>query len=162
MVIAADAHPEIRLVTALDERSAAHMALGMALSTNRPAAVISTSGTAAINHGPALAEAYFSGIPLLSVTADRSVVSRPTGPGQYVHQSNLFAAHTVLSLEVDEATQAAAEIEQQALTAWTATAKGPVHVNVPFEEPYTEGPIRHRLRLLHPLLQTKKCPCPKG
>ena len=85
LVIAANAHPEIRLVTALDERSAAHMALGMALSTNRPAAVVSTSGTAAINHGPALAEAYFSGIPLLSVTADRSVASRPTGPGQYVH-----------------------------------------------------------------------------
>ena len=135
LVIAANAHPEIRLVTALDERSAAHMALGMALSTNRPAAVISTSGTAAINHGPALAEAYFSGIPLLSVTADRAVASRPTGPGQYVHQSNLFAAHTVLSLEVDEATQGAADIEQQALAAWTATAKGPVHVNVPFEEP---------------------------
>ena len=135
LVIAANAHPEIRLVTALDERSAAHMALGMALSTNRPAAVVSTSGTAAINHGPALAEAYFSGIPLLSVTADRSVASRPTGPGQFVHQTHAFAAHTVLSLEVDETTQGAADIERQALAAWVASAKGPVHVNVPFEEP---------------------------
>lgn len=135
LVIAANAHPEIRLVTALDERSAGHIALGMALSTRRPAAVVSTSGTAAVNHGPALAEAYFSGVPLLSVTADRPVAARPTGPGQYVHQANLFAAHTVLSLEVDEATQGESDIEQQALAAWTATAKGPVHVNVPFEEP---------------------------
>lgn len=135
LVIAADAHPEIRLVTALDERAAAHIALGMALSTGRPAAVVSTSGTAAINHGPAIAEAYFSSTPLLCVTADRSVVSRPTGPGQFVHQTNLFATHAVLSLEVDEATQGAAEIEQQALVAWKATARGPVHVNVPLEEP---------------------------
>lgn len=162
LVIAADAHPEIRLVTALDERSAAHMALGMALSTNRPAAVVSTSGTAAINHGPALAEAYFSGIPLLSVTADRSVASRPTGPGQYVHQTNLFAAHTVMSLEVDEATQGAADIEQQAMAAWTATAKGPVHVNVPFEEPLYGRADSTSTPPAAPAVADEEMPMPEG
>ena len=163
LVIAANAHPEIRLVTALDERSAGHIALGMALSTRRPAAVVSTSGTAAVNHGPALAEAYFSGVPLLSVTADRPVAARPTGPGQFVRQTNLFAAHTVLSLEVDEATQGESDIEQQALAAWTATAKGPVHVNVPFEEPlYGTVEATLDVRLVCLLSERRKCPCPRN
>jgi 2-succinyl-5-enolpyruvyl-6-hydroxy-3-cyclohexene-1-carboxylate synthase len=162
LVIAANAHPEIRLVTALDERSAAHMALGMALSTRRPAVVVSTSGTAAVNHGPALAEAYFSGVPLLSVTADRSVASRPTGPGQVVHQTNLFAAHTVLSLEVDETNQGAAEIEQQALSAWVAAAKGPVHVNVPFEEPLYGRAEMPSISPAVPAVADEELPMPDG
>ena len=57
LVIAAAQFPEIRIITALDERAAAHIALGLALQTRRPAVVVSTSGTAAVNHGPALAEA---------------------------------------------------------------------------------------------------------
>ena len=162
LVIAAHAQPEIRLVTALDERSAAHIALGMALSTRRPAAVVSTSGTAAINHGPALAEAYFSGIPLLSVTADRSVESRPTGPGQYVCQTDLFAAHTVLSIEVDEATQDAPFIEQQALAAWKAVARGPVHVNIPFEEPLYGKVEASSPSLIIPPYDDHGAPMPEG
>ncbi|MAI23806.1 MAG: 2-succinyl-5-enolpyruvyl-6-hydroxy-3-cyclohexene-1-carboxylic-acid synthase [Crocinitomicaceae bacterium] len=162
LVIAAHAHPEVRLVTALDERSAAHMALGMALSTRRPAAVVSTSGTAAINHGPALAEAYFSSVPLLSVTADRPVAARPSGPGQFVYQTDLFAAHTVLSIEVDESTQGASDVEQRALAAWMASAKGPVHVNVPFMEPlYGEADMTPASFTI-PSAEDKQMPMPEG
>lgn len=135
LVIAACAHPELRVITALDERAAAHVALGLALKTNRPAAVVCTSGTAAVNHGPAIAEAFFSHVPLLSVTADRAISARSSGPGQMVHQTDLFRNHTVASLEIDEASADALSIEGAALTAWEAAQHGPVHVNVPFEEP---------------------------
>lgn len=135
LVIAACAHPELRVITALDERSAAHVALGLALKTRRPAAVVCTSGTAAVNHGPAIAEAYFSRIPLLSVTADRAVAARTSGPGQMVHQPDLFQNHTVASFEIDEATSDAHTIEGAARAAWASAQRGPVHINVPFEEP---------------------------
>ena len=135
LVIAANAHPELRLITALDERSAAHIALGLALKSGRPAAVVSTSGTAAVNHGPALAEAFFSGVPMLSVTADRAVAARHTAPGQMVHQTDLFQSHTVRSLEIDELQSAPDAIALQAREAWDAAQRGPVHVNLPLEEP---------------------------
>ena len=91
LVIALYHEPRIRLTVAIDERSAAHIALGMALATRRPAAAVSTSGTAAVNHGPALAEAFHARVPLLSLTADRPVASRDRGHGQTARQAHLFA-----------------------------------------------------------------------
>jgi len=135
LVIAAAQFPEIRIITALDERAAAHVALGLALQSRRPAVVVSTSGTAAVNHGPALAEAYYQGVPLISVTADRPLNTHTTGPGQTVKQSHLFAMHTVYSAEIDESKVGVPEIDQAARTAWQKAQKGPVHVNVPLDEP---------------------------
>lgn len=135
LVIAAAQFPELKLITALDERSAAHIALGLALQTRRPALVISTSGTAAINHGPGIAEAHFQRIPLISVTADRPIQARNSGPGQFVHQTNLFAAHTEWSTELNELTAAPNEIVRTALDAWQHAQSGPVHVNLPMDEP---------------------------
>lgn len=142
LVIAAAQFPEIRIITALDERSAAHMALGLALQTRRPAVVVSTSGTAAVNHGPALAEAYYQGVPLISVTADRPLASHATGPGQTVKQSHLFAMHTVHSAEINETEVGVPEIDEAARTAWQKAKIGPVHLNVPFDEPlYAQGEV---------------------
>ncbi len=49
----------------VDERSAAYVALGMARELDEPVVVLTTSGTAALNLGPAVAEAYFQNIPLI-------------------------------------------------------------------------------------------------
>ena len=61
-------HPGIRLWTHLDERSAAYFALGIAKAGRQPVAVLSTSGTAAVNFAPAITEASYSGAPLLALT----------------------------------------------------------------------------------------------
>lgn len=135
LVIACEAHPRIRTTVALDERSAAHIALGMGLKNRIPAAVISTSGTAAINHGPAIAEAAYQCTPLISITADRPVASRGQGLGQTVLQTKLFEAHALLELEVDETKTAVDEMRSMASDAMRVAAKGPVHVNMPFAEP---------------------------
>ena len=71
LVLALHHHPDIDVRVSIDERAAAHHALGLALATWTPVPVVCTSGTAALNHGPALAEAYHARSPLLSITADR-------------------------------------------------------------------------------------------
>ena len=63
--------PELKVHPVVDERSAAFIALGMARTSGTPVALVCTSGTAMLNYGPALAEAYYSGAPLIAVTADR-------------------------------------------------------------------------------------------
>ena len=55
----------------VDERSAAFQALGCSLVDRRPVMLVCTSGTAVLNYAPAVAEAYYSGIPLIVVSADR-------------------------------------------------------------------------------------------
>ena len=55
----------------IDERSAAFIALGMSLASERPVAAVCTSGTALLNYAPAVAEAYYRRVPLIAVSADR-------------------------------------------------------------------------------------------
>ena len=63
--------PEFSCANVVDERSAAYFAIGMALALKKPVVVVCTSGTAAINYGPAIAEAFYQKIPLVVITADR-------------------------------------------------------------------------------------------
>ncbi len=135
LVLAFHHHPSIELVVAVDERSAAYIALGLALKNNTPAAVICTSGTAAVNFGPAIAEAFHQGVPLLAITADRPVSAIGKGHGQTVNQSNLFQAHTNFQTVLDESALSEFEMRSIISTCWQQAARGPVHVNVPFEEP---------------------------
>ena len=135
LVIAFWHHPDIRVIVAGDERSAAHVALGLACQTRRPAAVISTSGTAAINHGPAIAEAHFAGTPLISITADRPAAVRHAGHGQTAYQPGLFANHVAFEAELDEHALTEDALCDLIAAGWQASLRGPVHFNVPFAEP---------------------------
>src|SRR5512138_2677541 len=58
-------------ISIVDERSAAYFALGISAVTHLPTVLVCTSGTAVLNYAPALAEAYYQGVPLIVVTADR-------------------------------------------------------------------------------------------
>ena len=86
-------------IVALDERAAAHHALGMALALERPVAVCCTSGTAALNHGPALAEAHQVGLPLLSLTADRPQGAADHWESQTLEQDGLHDRHVRASFQ---------------------------------------------------------------
>src|ERR1051325_4641841 len=55
----------IRIHVVLDERSAAFHALGIGLASGRPAVVLTTSGTAAVELHPAVVEAHQARVPLL-------------------------------------------------------------------------------------------------
>ena len=71
LTIALVRHPEIITKSVSDERSAAFMALGMAQNLKAPVAICCTSGSAAYNYAPAVAEAYFQQVPMSILTADR-------------------------------------------------------------------------------------------
>jgi 2-succinyl-5-enolpyruvyl-6-hydroxy-3-cyclohexene-1-carboxylate synthase len=136
LIIALESNPHIKTHIVIDERSAAHVALGIALKNGTPAVVVCTSGTAAVNHGPAIAEAFHQRVPLISITADRPVDVIGKGHGQTVFQSQLFTNHTLFSATIDESHLSDKEIIKISNEAWTnACFGGPSHINVPFEEP---------------------------
>ena len=123
----------IPCVIALDERAAAHHALGLSLALNRPVAVACTSGTAALNHAPALAEANRTGLSLISLTADRPAGAADQWESQTLVQDGIHAPHVRASFSWSAETtpDPTATLDAMA-TAWTS---GPIHVNCPFAEP---------------------------
>jgi 2-succinyl-5-enolpyruvyl-6-hydroxy-3-cyclohexene-1-carboxylate synthase len=133
--------PGIRCLSLADERSAAHFALGVALTSGRPVAVACTSGTAALNYAPAVAEAYYQHLPLLVLTADRPAEWIDQGDGQAIRQENLYAnyikryfrypQHVTDEEDVKYIMHLANEAYESALL----PEPGPVHINFPFTDP---------------------------
>lgn len=122
-----------------DERSAAFVALGMAQAGGTPTVLICTSGTAALNFSPAVAEAYFQGVPLLVLTADRPPEWINQHDGQTIFQQNIYGKHIVKAYDfpVDYThPDAVWMIERQTCEALSFTRHGPVHINVPIREPF--------------------------
>ncbi len=125
----------------VDERSAAFFALGMARLSGEIVALSCTSGTAALNYAPAIAEAYYQKVPLLVLTADRPAEWIDQGDGQTIRQKNVYSNYIRKSFELprkiesNEEHELAQSIILQALDACTFPVSGPVHINLPFEEP---------------------------
>lgn len=109
-----------------EERSAAFFAIGRSRRLEKPVAVITTSGTAAGELLPATMEAYYSGVPLLLVTADRPRRFRGSGAPQTAEQVGLFGQYVIFSQDLEGDTACR-------LSQWECT--GPAHLNVCFEEP---------------------------
>ena len=121
-----------------DERSAAFFALGMAQQTQKPVVVLCTSGSALLNYYPAFAEAFYSQIPLIVVSADRPHDKIDIGDGQTIRQENVFANHTLFNANLNENVSLENdELINEAISK-SILEKGPVHINVPFEEPLYE------------------------
>lgn len=134
----------LELHTAIDERSAAFLALGIATATGTSTAVITTSGSAVANLLPAAVEADRSCQPLILISADRPIRLKNCGANQTVNQEDFlrpacrwFGSAPLEGL--DQLDQPA--IEQLAGSAWSQSmgsvgcAPGPVHLNLPFDEP---------------------------
>ena len=93
-------HESIRVYTHLDERSAAFFALGLAKASQKPCALVCTSGTAALNFFPAIVEAHESAVPLIVLTADRPHELRDSGANQSIKQVNLYGSYALWSVDV--------------------------------------------------------------
>ena len=81
----------------VDERSAAFFALGLSQKSKKPTILICTSGSALLNYYPAVAEAYYSEIPLIILSADRPEYKINIGDGQTINQSNVFEKNILYS-----------------------------------------------------------------
>ena len=137
IVIALDEHPSIETIVVHDERSAAFYALGMALELKQPVGIVCTSGSAMLNYYPAVAEAFYQCVPLVVMTADRPTEWINQGDGQTIVQTGVYNNHiryqSAISPELSAETIEKAV--ERGFEAATKTWKGPIHFNIPLEEP---------------------------
>lgn len=141
LTLAFAGHEEITCRTISDERSAGFIALGIAQQSRMPAALVCTSGSAAYNFAPAVAEAFFQEIPLIIFTADRPKEWIDQLDGQTIRQENLFGRHVKKYYELpqdydhQETFWHIHRIINEAILLSQEFPKGPVHINVPLREP---------------------------
>lgn len=112
---------QVRLWRHYEERSAGFFALGRCMQTGQPCAVVTTSGTAAAELLPAMIEAFYQNRPIVALTADRPSAFRGSGAPQSIEQPGLFGCYAA----------------QGDLSEWDG--KGPIHLNVEFEEAFEPG-----------------------
>ncbi len=136
-------HPSIETFIHLDERCAAFFALGRAMASQKPVAVLCTSGTATANFFPAIIEAQQSHVPLLILTTDRPPELRHSGANQTIDQIKLYGDQVLWAVDValPEAEPSPLTIRNLQTLACRAYAcadgmvKGVVHLNFPFRKP---------------------------
>jgi 2-succinyl-5-enolpyruvyl-6-hydroxy-3-cyclohexene-1-carboxylate synthase len=131
----------LRLHVRADERTAGFLALGLAKGSGAPAAVLTTSGTAAANLHPAVLEAWHAHVPLITITASRPRSLINTGSNQTTDQDQLFGRHVRayagLSDEVLDHRSWRFEVSRilTAATGLRTRMPGPAQLNVEFSEP---------------------------
>ncbi len=145
LVAALSENPKAKLIVHFDERGTAFAAIGYARATGRPAAWITTSGTAVANGLPAIVEAATDTVPIILLTADRPPELRQTGANQTILQPNIFSEYTRWSFDLpapDLSVDPASVLTtiDQAVYRARRSPKGPVHLNLMFREPFLPEP----------------------
>ena len=150
LIFAFTDQPDMECLSMIDERSAAYFALGIALQSTEPVALICTSGTAVLNFAPAIAEAYYQNLPLLIFTADRPAEMIDQADGQTLRQANIYANYIKASFDLPVETVVTSDLDfsdrqvSQAIDTAISYPQGPVQINVPMREPiYTALPEMH-------------------
>lgn len=149
-------HPFFRCYTVVDERSAAFFALGLILKTGEAVAVCCTSGTALLNYSSAVAEAFYQQLPLVVISADRPQAWIGQMDGQTLPQATVFNTLVKQSIQLNESKTSedawyCNRLINEALTAASTTAPGPVHINIAVSEPLfdfeiTKIPTERKIR----------------
>jgi len=124
----------------VDERSAAYFALGLALAKQKPVVLVCSSGTAALNYTPAVGEAFYQSIPLIILTADRPDYWIDQAESQCIRQENIYQNFTKkeISIPIGESEKElwfGARQINECLNLAVSGQPGPVHINIPLEEP---------------------------
>lgn len=140
-VAAALREPRIELISVIDERAAAFVALGHARITGAPSVLLCTSGSAPAHYFPAIIEANAAGLPLVVLSADRPFELTDCGAPQTIDQTKLFGGHVRKFVELgtpvaDEvALRAVVRMAIQAVAASHYPAPGVVHINARASKP---------------------------
>jgi 2-succinyl-5-enolpyruvyl-6-hydroxy-3-cyclohexene-1-carboxylate synthase len=131
-------NPAFQCYSIADERCAAFFALGIAQQTKQPTALVCTSGSALLNYYPAFAEAFYSQIPLIVISADRPQSKIDIGDGQTIRQENVYINHSLYNANLHEDVSVENDKKINEAIDTARAQKGPVHINAPFEEPLYE------------------------
>lgn len=171
IISGAVAREALRKHVAVDERSAAFMALGMASVAQKPVALVCTSGTALLNYAPAVAEAYYQGIPLIVLSADRPIEWIDQDDSQTIRQHEALRNFVKGSYDISDKSEYdgdnwyANRIANDALLNALADKQGPVHINIHLSNPLngldSEPHIKKDCRIIrrvgnHPLPEKAK------
>jgi len=141
LTVAFHEHPDVRVFSHLDERSAAFFALGRAKRTGAVTPLVCTSGTAAANFHPAVIEASNARVPMLVLTADRPPELHDSGANQTIDQEKLYGDAVRWYRTLPEPRVEARRLRSlrttvaRAVATSTGTPAGPVHLNCPFSKP---------------------------
>lgn len=124
-----------KLYSAVDERSAAYIACGMAAECGEPVAVTCTGATASRDYMPGLTEAYYRRLPVLAITARQHAGRIGQLVPQVIDRSVL--PNDVCRLSVDVPFPSCPEDEvmcnrriNEALLELRRDGGGPVHINI--------------------------------
>lgn len=137
LIDVADKKRELKKLIVVDERTAAFVALGISLVSKSPVAVICTSGSALLNYAPAVAEAYYQGIPLIVISADRPMEWIDQDDSQTIRQSGALSLITKASYDLNGDENAnsdyiwyANRVINEGMIKALERKSGPVHFNV--------------------------------
>lgn len=136
-IVQSDSHL-FKIKTYFEERSAGFYALGRIRATQKPVVVMTTSGTAVAELLPAVIEAYYQGLPLIVVSADRPKHYRGTGSPQSIEQKNIFGPYVQTCHDWD-VFQNQFEIDYY--------QRQPIHFNICFDEPLIDSPAETQVHL---------------
>jgi len=144
MILALEARKDLQIHVFHDERSAAFAALGIAISSGVPVIVLCTSGTAAAEFFPAVAESAQACVPLIVCTADRPPELQGVGAPQTMDQQNMYGRYVRHFLNVAPPTiESSGNWRKTAREVWSGAVSadpGPVHLNLQFREPLVGSP----------------------
>ncbi len=140
--------PFFNTMSVVDERCAAFFGLGIAQQTKKPVVLVCTSGSALLNYYPAVAEAFYSRIPFVVLSADRPKHLVGKGDGQTIHQSQIFHSHVCAENDLiltDKIEDNVSNIKiANAVLTQCLDQSQPVHINVPFDEPLYDTVERYQ------------------
>jgi len=134
-------HPKLKSTVILDERVAAFYALGLVKASDKPVALVCTSGTACAHYYPAVIEAKMSGMPLILLSADRAPQDQACQAEQVIDQYKIYQSMPVWQQQLSlpqinlSLFQSLRDQIVQAYRYAACAQAGPVHLNVPFEYP---------------------------
>lgn len=149
LVMAFADQDQIPVYSLVDERGAAFFALGQALASAKPTALVCTSGTALANFFPAVIEANQSNVPLIVLSADRPPELSASGANQSIDQIKFYGGYVRMFTDValpeadpsPKLTRYLRTLADRAVNTAVGMSPGPVHLNFPFRKPLEPTPV---------------------
>ena len=142
LLLAAASRPSIKKYFIADERTAGFVGLGISLVKQEPVALICTSGTALLNYAPSIAEAYYQGVPLIIISADRPVQWIDQDDSQTLRQDGVLENFVKKSFTIPAVGEDNKELQwyvnriaNEAVLEACSHKPGPVHFNIHLAEP---------------------------
>jgi 2-succinyl-5-enolpyruvyl-6-hydroxy-3-cyclohexene-1-carboxylate synthase len=160
--------PFFEVYSAVDERSAAYMACGLAHESGEPVVISCTGATSSQNYTPGLIEAYYRKLPVLAITSTQLVAKVGHHVAQVTDRSNLPNDTQRISVELpivkDDDDWWECEVKvNQAILELKRGGGGPVHINMPtrYSRSY-ETKTLPACRVMNRFTATDKLPELKG